>query len=439
VKEERLMTGETLPVEPKRVDPPEKQPKGQWGLWLALSLLVIALLFCVGQLALISPADIQAADTHSGLKADYSLWPPLSFKPLEEALVEDLISENPTLPTQIVVSGNYWPTSSLPAVPTQTPSATPTELPTPTASLRPARLPATPVSRPPITQPAVASAPAPTATRPVVTNTQAPTATNRPGNPYRSPTPTRTPTVTLTKTPTATFTQTATASLTPTKTLTRTVRPPATRTYTPSATSTSTGTATDTPTFTPTPTVTDTPTPTSTSTSTHTPTSNPTASTPTPVPLPTGVNFGPPDFYYHNIMCGTSVVIDLGAPTQIGTLIFYEFINEMGCHGGICLDWVVLDLGNAPAEPWSRRIFYWGDTNNDNNGSLPSTYYPPEISNQAIYPANLYHNWGIQIHVDGVYRYLRVSAPSTAEGCSDPAQVDSIEIWTATLTPTPTP
>jgi hypothetical protein len=162
-------------------------------------------------------------------------------------------------------------------------------------------------------------------------------------------------------------------------------------------------------------------------------------STPTPVPLPTGVNFGPPDLYYHNIMCGTSAVIDLGAPTQIGTLIFYEFINEMGCHGGICLDWVILDLGNAPAEPWSRRVFYWGDANSDNNGSLPSTYYPPEISNQAIYPADLYHNWGIQIHVDGVYRYLRVSAPSTTEGCSDPAQVDSIEIWTATLTPTPSP
>jgi hypothetical protein len=56
------------------------------------------------------------------------------------------------------------------------------------------------------------------------------------------------------------------------------------------------------------------------------------------------------------------------------------------------------------------------------------------MSNIAIPPAALYNGWGIQMHVDGTYRYIRIAAPS---GCSDPAQVDSIEIWAATMTPTP--
>ena len=415
------MSGETLPVEPKQ-ETSEEQPENPWWLWLVLSLLVIAALFCVGQLALMTPAKIQAADTHSGLKADYSLWPSLSFKPLEEALVEDLISENPALPTQIVVSGNYWPTSSLPAGPTQTASATPTELPTATTALRPARLPATRVSRPPNTQEATVPTLAPSATRVVVTNTQAPTATNRPGNPYRTPTPapTRTPTITLTYTPTATFTRTATASITPTKTLTRTLRPPSTSTSTP----TSTGTATDTPTFTPTPTATDT-------------------RTSTPAPLPTGFNLGTPDAAYYNIACGSSLVIDLGSPAPyIGTLIFYEFRNPIpsACHGGVCLDQVVIDVSNSNGPQttlWSLRIFYWGDADAANNGSIPLRYYPPEAHNAAIAGADLYNNQGIQIHVDGVYQYISVAPP--LENCSDPAQVDSIEIWPATMTPTPPP
>jgi hypothetical protein len=134
------------------------------------------------------------------------------------------------------------------------------------------------------------------------------------------------------------------------------------------------------------------------------------------------------------------VILDLGGPTQIGTLIFYEFLNPVGCNDGICLDWVIIDLSDAEPRPWPtpwpRRIFYWGDSDSTNNGSVPPTYFPPEISNVAIPPADLYNGWGIQIHVNGVYRYVRIAAPA---GCSDPAQVDSIEIWAATMTPTPTP
>jgi len=131
------------------------------------------------------------------------------------------------------------------------------------------------------------------------------------------------------------------------------------------------------------------------------------------------------------------VIIDLGAPTQIGTLIFYEFLNPVGCNGGICLDWVIFDLGNTAdpwPTPWPRRIFFWGDDIGTNNGSIPPSYYPPEMSNVAISPEDLYNSWGIQIHVDDVFRYIRIAAP---ENCSDPAQVDSIEIWAATMTPIP--
>jgi hypothetical protein len=132
------------------------------------------------------------------------------------------------------------------------------------------------------------------------------------------------------------------------------------------------------------------------------------------------------------------VILDLGGPTQIGTLIFYEFLNPTGCNGGICLDWVIIDLSDAEPHPWPtpwpRRIFYWGDSDSTNNGSVPPTYFPPELPNAAIPPADLYNGWGIQIHVNGVYRYVRIAAPP---GCSDPAQIDSIEIWAATMTPTP--
>jgi hypothetical protein len=90
------------------VNSPKKQSDNLWVLWLIVALLVMVTLFCFGQLALMTPPDIEAGDMRSGLKADYSLWPPLSFKPLEPALIEELIEENPTLPTQIVVTGAYW-------------------------------------------------------------------------------------------------------------------------------------------------------------------------------------------------------------------------------------------------------------------------------------------------------------------------------------------
>jgi hypothetical protein len=437
------MSGETLPVEPSRVTPSGEQPDHSWVLWLILALLVIVTLFCIGQLALISQSNIQAGDMRSGLRADYSLWPPLSFKPLNQALVEELISENPALPTQIVVTGSYWPASDLPLAPTLTPSATPTATPTASATLSP---PPTSIPRPTNTQGAALPTLIPSATRIPATNTRTATATRAP-----STRPSRTPTATRTPTNTATFTRTVTPSVTPTGTRTPTLTLTSTRTATRTATATRTNTptATNTPTntatYTNTPTRTNTPTHTATSTATDTLTPTPTNTyTPTPpsptwthTPLPSAINIGTPDATYANILCDSAVTIDLGAPTQIGTLIFYEFLNPVGCSGGICLDWVIFDLGNTPdpwPADWPRRIFYWGDDIGANNGSIPPTYYPPEISNIAILPADLYNSWGIQMHVDGIYRYIRIAAPAN---CSDPAQVDSIEIWAATMTPAP--
>ena len=100
----------------------------------------------------------------------------------------------------------------------------------------------------------------------------------------------------------------------------------------------------------------------------------------------------------------------------------------------------MIELSNSydtQSSPWPQRIFYWGDGVEANNGSIPPLYYPPEVHNAAIAGADLYNNQGVQIHVDGVYRYIRVSPPDV--NCSDPAQIDSIEIWAATMTPTPPP
>jgi len=395
------------------VNSPKKQTDNLWVLWLVVALLVIITLFCFGQLALMTPPDIEAGDMRSGLKADYSLWPPLSFKPLEPALIEELIEENPALPTQMVVIGAYWSSTGIPNTPTLTPSATPTTSPTasPTATaltVRPAatRRPLQPTNT---RQAAIPTLAPPSATAP------APVPTQRPDTPR----PTRTDTPPVSPTPTNTATQPSTSTNTPTATFTYT--PSATITKSPTVTATSTRSLPTIATNTNTPTSTKAPFPTTTRT-----------------PLPDGINLGLPDSRYSNIFCSSPVIIDLGAPTQIGTLIFYEYRNQnpVGCANGICLNWVMIDLSDS-GDPWPRRVFYWGDDKTTNNGSIPPTYFPmaptPETSNLVILPADLYNGHGIQIHVDGVYRYIYIAPPS----CSAWAQLDSVEIWAATMTPRP--
>jgi len=86
--------------------------------WLAPAILGI--LFCVGQLALWMPDRIQAADTRSKLKADYSLWP---FPGLPTAESGHSRGNPGTKQWNAGLKSSspatYWPTSSQPSPPVQ--------------------------------------------------------------------------------------------------------------------------------------------------------------------------------------------------------------------------------------------------------------------------------------------------------------------------------
>jgi hypothetical protein len=134
----------------------------------------------------------------------------------------------------------------------------------------------------------------------------------------------------------------------------------------------------------------------------------------------------------NNVGCGSSVIIDLGQPTQIGTLVFYEAFSPACATaqgGGICLDWVYIDLSASGTGPWIN-YFNWGDGNTGNNGDVPPSHYldaDGEADNEEIPSSVLnYPPSGIGIAVGtNTYRYIRFSAPP---GCGDPAQIDSIDI-----------
>lgn len=117
------------------------------------------------------------------------------------------------------------------------------------------------------------------------------------------------------------------------------------------------------------------------------------------------------------------MIVDLTAPTWIGTLVFHEFYNS-SC-GGICLDWITLYVSNDAGGPWAE-VFYWGDSNDGNNGSIPSYHFPPENDNEPVPSGELYPpGTGIGIGVGATYRYILITAPP---GCGDGAQIDSFEI-----------
>jgi hypothetical protein len=122
--------------------------------------------------------------------------------------------------------------------------------------------------------------------------------------------------------------------------------------------------------------------------------------------------------------CGNSLIVDLGQQTWVGTLVFYEYFNPFGCGGGICLDWISIDVSPADTGPWTQ-VFYWGDTDDSNNGSVPPSHFPPEDDNEFVLPFELYNITGILIDVGDTHRYVRFTAPNP---CGDPAQIDAIEI-----------
>jgi hypothetical protein len=128
--------------------------------------------------------------------------------------------------------------------------------------------------------------------------------------------------------------------------------------------------------------------------------------------------------------CGENVIVDLGELSWIETLIFYEYLNPAVCvdsamETGICLDWIVIELGEYAEGPWSG-VFYWGDSADGNNGNIPPYHYTTqEMDNEVIPQSELHNGSGILVPVDGIYRFVRFYAPSP---CDDPAQIDAIEI-----------
>ncbi len=137
------------------------------------------------------------------------------------------------------------------------------------------------------------------------------------------------------------------------------------------------------------------------------------------------MEIGDPDGDQLDIGCGSNAIVDLGDQTWIDTLIFYEFYNPWGCGGGVCLDWILIDLSQSTSGPWTQ-YFYWGDSDGGNNGNVQLYHFPGgvEPDNESIPPAELYGLSGILVDVGGTYRYVRLRAPSP---CGDPAQVDAID------------
>jgi hypothetical protein len=105
-------------------------------------------------------------------------------------------------------------------------------------------------------------------------------------------------------------------------------------------------------------------------------------------------------------------------------LVYYER-EDPSNPGYIALDWVIVSLGPTASGPWTL-IFYWGDGNNGNNGSIqPYHYLTGEADNELIPFGELYLNFGILNGVGGTYRYVLISAPP---GCGDASEVDAIEV-----------
>jgi hypothetical protein len=135
------------------------------------------------------------------------------------------------------------------------------------------------------------------------------------------------------------------------------------------------------------------------------------------------VNIGPPDGVFLSIPCGSGVVVDLGAPTAIGSLVYYEREYPPG-SSQIMMDWVIVQL-SPDNITYGPAVFYWGDSDPSNNGSIPPTHFPPENYNEVIPFSELYLSTGVVINVGGTYRYVLISAPSS---CYESAEVDAIQV-----------
>ena len=141
------------------------------------------------------------------------------------------------------------------------------------------------------------------------------------------------------------------------------------------------------------------------------------------------------------IQCGGYLDIDLGSQRITShpgyDLIDYE--SYSAACGGICLDWVRIDVCEASCSNWIT-VFNWGDDIPDNNTNVASFTAGGETDNKPIPSAALHCNngycTGITIDVDAPgfppvppsgYRYIRIWSPINWPD-NDGAEVDSIEI-----------
>lgn len=391
----------------------ESSSRRAWVGWIEVALIAAGILFCFGEAALLLPERIAIADTRSRIKADYQVWPQQIAPPVNAALLEEIRRDTPGLPTQLVVSGDGVgkpPNAAPPITGTQTP--TPTATPYPITDAPPNQTPPAPMSSPNFP---------PTATQLVRFPTDIPTRVNPSVVPPRLPSaaPTRTPRpVHKTNTPeppviqASTPTYTSTASNTPTATL----RPPTSTPQTP--------TDTDTP--------------------TNTPTSSATVS-PTPFWA-----VGSPDRISREVPCGQRLVLDLGQPQQIASLIYFEHNNPFNCDSsrnnctpGIRLDQMEIFLSATGIQGDEVSVFRWGDDTEENNGLIWAAHYRDadgERDNEYIPATELFETGaarqprtGICIPVSqlGRYRFIVLFSPFTspAADCdSDPVQLDTIGV-----------
>lgn len=137
------------------------------------------------------------------------------------------------------------------------------------------------------------------------------------------------------------------------------------------------------------------------------------------------------------VSCGADAILTLDADTYIRYLIYFErwipsIVGNCGYtgtdSGGICMDWVNLDL-SLDSTSWTN-YFFWGDANAGNNGSLINPADPIELDNQGFPETELVVGSGVVVPVYGTYRYLRIGTSDCGPpGNSDPAEVDAIVIY----------
>lgn len=376
-----------------------------WLGWAAVVFVAAGILFCFGELALLLPKRIDAADTRSRIQADYGIWPQQIAPPVNPALLEEIRRDTPGLPTLLVVSiagADKPPDTATPAaLPTQPPA--PTDTPLPAINLLPSATPP---------RPAVSPVFPPTPTREVRLPTAIPTRDNPPVVPPRAPTatptrtqrperPTNTPEPRLpTRTPTPTNTPTMTATQPPTLTPTATNPPPATATSTPTA-------------------------------------------TPTPLWIA-----GAPDGISYEVGCGQRIAFNLGEPRRISSLVYFEHLETPNCSAsetcerGIELDHVDIYLSTTD-NPGEALVFRWGDASDTNNGLIWANHFQDadgERDNEFIPSSELFEPLAagqprsgvcIPVNLPGRYQYIVVYSPLTnpsADCDLDAPQVDTIGV-----------